>query len=384
VIEEKETTSESPRVRSWLLYASAWVPVAVAYAQLIGRERGISGWPAIYAGLDYAIIPALLGVAVWWLSGRVRWPAKHALLFFALHVGFAAIYSAAWLALVFGSIATGTGWSRAWGITASFAGWQLLTGFWTYGITAGIAYAIRISRSLREKEAARARAEAARVTAELSALRGQLNPHFLFNTLHTVIALVRRDPHKAEAALEQFGEMLRYVLDLNRTKQEDVQLADEIEFVRNFLALEQLRLTDRLRVVEDISPETLDCVIPSLTLQPLVENAVKYAVAPRVEGGQITISCSLENDSLVLQVSDNGPGTSGSAPSGSGVGLSAVRQRLETRYPGQNTFEIMTAPGAGFTVRLSLPARSGAAIPSFRSLRLATARPGDPLKSAVG
>ena len=382
--EEQETTSASRRVRSWLLYAAAWVPVAAAYAQLIGRERGMSGGPAIYAGLDYAIIPALLGVAVWWLTGRVRWPARYPLLFFALHFLFATIYSAAWLSLVFGSIAMGTGWSRALAITRMFAGWQLLTGFWTYGITAGIGYAIRITKSLREKEAARARAEAARVTAELSALRGQLNPHFLFNTLHTVIALVRRDPHKAEAALEQFGEMLRYVLDLNRTKQEDVQLADEIEFVRNFLALEQLRLTDRLRVVEKISPDTLDCVIPSLTLQPLVENAVKYAVAPRVEGGRITISSWLEGSSLVLEVSDDGPGVSESAASGTGVGLRAVRQRLETRYPGESSFEITMAPGVGFTVRLSLPARSGAAVPSLSSLRQPAARPADAVKSAVG
>ena len=319
--EEKETTTASSRVRNWLLYASAWVPVAAAYAQLIGRERGTSGWNAKYSGVDYAIIPALLGVAVWWLTGRVRWPARNPLLFFALHLVFATIYSAAWLVFVFGSIATGAGWSGAVATTRPFAGWQLVTGFWTYGVIAGIAYAIRITKSLREKEAARARAEAARVTAELSALRGQLNPHFLFNTLHTVIALVRRDPHKAEAALEQFGEMLRYVLELNRTKQEDVQLADEIEFVRNFLALEQLRLTDRLRVVEKISPDTLDCVIPSLTLQPLVENAVKYAIAPvsREVGSRFPpVSRALR---WCSSVADDGPGFSESAASGTGVGL---------------------------------------------------------------
>lgn len=381
--EEKAITGASPRLRSWLLYASAWVPVAAVYAQLIGRERGVSGWASVYAGLDYAIAPALLGVIVWWLSGRVKWPARHPVLFFALQFLFAAVYTAAWLSIVFGSIAIPNGWDRALAITKTFAGWQLLTGFWTYGITAGIAYAIRIARSLREKEAARARAEAARVTAELSALRGQLNPHFLFNTLHTVIALVRREPHMAEAALEQFGEMLRYVLDLNRTAQEDVQLADEIEFVRNFLALEQLRLTDRMHVVEDFHPDTLDCVIPSLTLQPLVENAVKYAIAARVEGGKITISSYLENSSLILQVSDDGPGVSDIA-GGSGIGLSAVRRRLETRYPGESTFEVRSAPGTGFTVRLSLPARSGAAIPSLSSRRASTPVDVVALESLVG
>ena len=374
----------SARTRNWLLYAVAWVPIAAVYAQLIGRERGVSALAAAYDGIQQALIPAVLGVIVWWLTGRVRWPARQPVLFFVLQFLFAASYSAVWFSLVFGSIAMDTGWTRAVAITGRFAGWQMLSGFTMYGITAGIAYAIRISKRLRGEEAARARAEAARVTAELSALRGQLNPHFLFNTLHTVIALVRREPHQAEAALEQFGEMLRYVLDLNRTQQDDVQLADEIEFVRNFLALEQLRLGDRLTVVEKISPDALDCLIPSLTLQPLVENAVKYAIAPRVPGGKITISSYLENSSLVLQVSDDGPGVTGAVASGSGVGLRAVRQRLETRYPGENTFEITTSPGAGFIVRISLPARSGAAIPSLISRRPPTAPGVGSMESAVG
>jgi sensor histidine kinase YesM len=275
---------------------------------------------------------------------------------------------------VLGSISLGTGLTRAVAIVKTFAGWQLMSGYWTYGITACIAYAIRVTWSLREKEAARARAEAARASAELSALRGQLNPHFLFNTLHTVIALVRRQPQMAEAALEQFGEMLRYVLDINRAAQEDVALGDEMEFVRNFLALEQLRLGDRLRVIEDIHPDTLDCVIPSLTLQPLVENAVKYAVAPRVQGGSITISSSLHDSSLTLEVSDDGPGISAPVEGGSGVGLRAVKQRLETRFPGASRFEVRTAHGEGFSVRLTLPARTGS-VPRLTRPKVAATPP---------
>jgi two-component system LytT family sensor kinase len=350
---------QSRRVRGWLLYAAAWLPVAAVYAQLIGGERGVSGAASLYAGIDYAIFPALLGVGVWWITGRLRWPAQNAATFFTFQFLLAAAYSVTWLLLVLGSIALGTGWARAIEIVRTFAGWQLMSGVWTYGITAGIAYAIRVTWSLREKEAARAKAEAARASAELSALRGQLNPHFLFNTLHTVIALVRREPRTAEAALEQFGEMLRYVLDVNRAEHEDVELAEELEFVHNYLALEQLRLGDRLRILERINAETLDCVIPSLTLQPLIENAVKYAISSRVEGGEIVISASLVSESLVLEISDDGPGVAAETAGGSGVGLRAVRQRLETRFPGESSFEIRTSPGSGFSVRLSLPARSG-------------------------
>lgn len=346
----------SGRLRGWLLYAIAWVPVAVAYGHLIGGERGVTGWAKVSEGVQAAALPALLGVIVWWITGRIRWPARRPVVFFLLQVLLAAAYAIVWLLLVIGGIASGTGLARALEIVSVFAGWQLVSGVLMYGITAGIAYAIRISRSLREREAAQARAEAARASAELSALRGQLNPHFLFNTLHTLMALVRRDPQTAEAALEQFGEMLRYVLDVNRAEHEDVALADEVEFVRNFFALEKLRLADRLRIVESFDPDTLDCVIPSLTLQPLVENAVKYAVASRVEGGEVKVSSRREGSSLILEVSDDGPGVTTVADGGSGVGLRAVRQRLEARYPGKSTFEIRTAPGQGFSVRLSLPA----------------------------
>jgi two-component system LytT family sensor kinase len=356
--------SAGSRARAWALYFALWIPVGAIYTNLISSGRPMSVASAINIGLDYALVPALLGVVVWWITGKLTWPTKRPVVFFVLQLVFALLYSAIWLALIVGSMAISTGLAASLVVAKSFASWQLLSGFWLYGITAGLAYAIRVTRTLREREAATARAEAARASAELSALRGQLNPHFLFNTLHTLTALVRRDPVTAEAALEQFGEMLRYVLDVNRASREDVTLAEELEFVRNFLALEQLRLGERLRYVERLDPEACDCVIPSLTLQPLVENAVKYAIAPRVAGGTIVVSSSLEGNSLVLEVSDDGPGASGAWDSGGfGVGLRAVKQRLEARFPGASSFGINTAPAAGFSVRLSFPAETSSGGP---------------------
>lgn len=351
-----------PRARAWALYFALWIPVGVIYASLIYSGRPMTMASAINVGLDYALIPALLGVVVWWMTGKLTWPTKRPVVFFVLHFVFASVFSGIWLALIVGTIAIHTGIAASITIAKTFASWQLLSGYWLYGIIVDLAYAIRVRRTLREREAATVRAEAARATAELSALRGQLNPHFLFNTLHTLTALVRRDPKTAESALEQFGEMLRYVLDVNRASREDVTLAEELEFVRNFLALEQLRLGERLRYVERLDPEASDCIIPSLTLQPLVENAVKYAIAPSVAGGTIVVSSSLEDSSLVLEVSDDGPGDSGAGKNdGFGVGLRAVRQRLETRFPGASSFRISTAPGRGFSVRLSLPAQTSSA-----------------------
>ena len=153
--------------------------------------------------------------------------------------------------------------------------------------------------------------------------------------------------------------MLRYVLDVKRSAREDVTLADEMQFVRNYLSLEQLRLGDRLRVVEHLDPDALDCVLPSLTLQPLVENAIKYGIAPRARGGTLELSASLDDESLTLEVRDDGPGAASDViESAGGVGLRAVRQRLETRYDGRARFAVTTAPGEGFSARVTLPAQT--------------------------
>jgi sensor histidine kinase YesM len=156
------------------------------------------------------------------------------------------------------------------------------------------------------------------------------------------------------------------VLDVKRSAREDVTLADEMEFVHNYLSLEQLRLGDRLEVEENIDPETLDCVLPSLTLQPLVENAIKYGIAPIARGGTLHLIAFFDDESLVLEVRDDGPGAPANIlDTASGVGLRAVRQRLETRYMKHASFGVTTAPGEGFAVRVRLPAHAGAEVPAL-------------------
>jgi len=242
-------------------------------------------------------------------------------------------------------------------VVSGFDGRQFLIGLWVYGIIAGVSYALRATGRLREREAAAARSEALRMHAELDALRGQLNPRFLFNTLHTVSELLHRDTVGAQQALERFSDMLRYVLDAKRLEQEEVSLADELGFVRDYLALQQLRLGERLNVVEQIDLESLDCMIPSLTLMPIVENAIKHAISPRAIGGTITIGAALEDEQLILVIADDGPGAvEEGVRAAQGLGLRVGRQRLETRYPRVGHFTVTTAPGAGFTVTLTLPA----------------------------
>jgi len=343
--------------RGGALYALAWVPVLIGYTNLLMRTRGLAFGIALEGSLVYVVSVALLGALVWHATARVPWPDRKYLGFIALQLAMASLFSLAWFASVAVHSLLRMGPTAATRTVSGFYTWQFLAGLWIYGAIAGVSYALRVTGRLRAREATAARAEAMRMHTELEALRGQLDPHFLFGTLHTVSALLLRDPVTARLALERFADLLRYVLDPKRLEKEEVTLGDELGFVRDYLALEQLRLGSRLNVVEQVDLETLDCVIPSLTLQPIVENAIKYAVSPQSGGATITIGASLEDDQLILVIADDGPGAvEEGVRAAQGLGLRVGRQRLESLYPSSAHFTVTTAPGAGFTVTLTLPA----------------------------
>ena len=348
--------AERGRPRFWLLYAAAWAPLTAIYALLIAQP-GMGILDSIIGSLTSVLPAALLGAIVIKLTERITDANPGRARFLVLHALLGVLYGAAWCGAIIASIY----WGAPRDVFDSFmkdaAGWQFVSGLMLYALIAGIAAATRSSRRLREQEAAAVRSEALRVRAELQALRAQLNPHFLFNTLHSLIALVRRDPPKAEAALERFGDLLRYVLDVNRDVLDEVAVADEMNFVRSYLSLEQLRLGDRLRIEEQIDADALDCLIPPFTLQPLVENAIRHGIAPQARGGTLRIAARLDGDRLVMEVSDDGAGASAESVGGAeGLGLRAVRQRIEARYGSGSSFGVTTAPDRGFTVRLAIPA----------------------------
>jgi LytS/YehU family sensor histidine kinase len=235
--------------------------------------------------------------------------------------------------------------------------WESVMGVLVYGVLAGVCYAILLHRRMREQEARAARATALQTEAELRALRSQLNPHFLFNTLHSLLALVRHDPRAAEEALEQFGDLLRYTLD-TQNNGEVVALGEELQFVDNYLALEALRLGDRLRLDVRIDEAVRDRRVPAFCLQPLVENAVRHAIAPRAAGGSLDLRVALEGDVLRLEVADDGPGARpADLENAEGLGLRLVRERLAAHYGDAAALDVVTRPGAGFRVTIRLPAR---------------------------
>ena len=163
--------------------------------------------------------------------------------------------------------------------------WQAVICALLYLAMSGAAYAARNAERVREESARSARAEALRARAELAALRTQLNPHFLLNTLHTLLGLVRREPALAERALERLGELMYYGLRLHRQGVDQVSLREEWDFVSGYLDIERLRMGDRLRLELDGEADAMDCLVPPFALQPLVENAVLHGIAP-AQGGR--------------------------------------------------------------------------------------------------
>jgi two-component system LytT family sensor kinase len=196
------------------------------------------------------------------------------------------------------------------------------------------------------------------VEARLQALQTQLHPHFLFNTLNAIAELIYQDPRRAERTLTQLSDLLRVVL--NRGEEHEVTLGEELAFLRGYITLQQTLLQERLTVVWNIEDETAAARVPTMILQPLVENAIRHGITPQVAGGTIQISAVRRNTSLVLTVDDDGVGLDATAAPGAGVGLPNTRARLEQLYGAAQTLAIEQAPGAGVRVSISLPYRTTA------------------------
>jgi two-component sensor histidine kinase len=252
----------------------------------------------------------------------------------------------------------------------SFQNWfvaEFHINFLLYCSIVGLTLAYDYYRRYRERErhAARleiaaAQLEAQLAQAQLDALKMQIHPHFLFNTLNTISVLMRDDVDAANRMLIRLSELLRAAL--KSEKAQEVSLRQELEFLRGYLEIEQTRFQDRLRVDFDVEAETLDSLVPNLILQPLVENAIKHGIAPRAEAGTIRVEARRQNGHVELSVSDDGAGLSGgeSKNESNGIGLSNTRARLEKLYGAEHNFEIVSPQAGGLEIKVTIPFRSAA------------------------
>ena len=216
-------------------------------------------------------------------------------------------------------------------------------------------HALVYYQNFRTSELAQSSLKARLAQAQLKALKMQLHPHFLFNTLHSISSLVLEDPPKANSMIARLGDFLR--LTLENSDQQLISLKEETEFIRCYLEIEQVRFGDRLTVAFELEPQTLSAQVPHLILQPVVENAIQHAIAPRAARGHINIEAKCLNNLLRLEVRDNGPGiaSNGDFLGAEGVGLNNVRARLHQIYGSDSHFELMNAKDGGLTVVMEIP-----------------------------
>ncbi|HLH57132.1 MAG TPA: histidine kinase [Verrucomicrobiae bacterium] len=207
----------------------------------------------------------------------------------------------------------------------------------------------------REREVETAQLQRELVEARLEALRMQLNPHFLFNTLHAVSALIHENPNAADRVVARLSELLR--LSLDQTKPQEVPLSEELAFLDRYLEIEQMRFAERLKVEKTISKDVQNALVPYLILQPIVENAIRHGIEPREDLGLLQISADHKDGRLFLRVRDNGYESTAKAAQAApeGIGLSNTRSRLRHLYGDDFQFELAADNGCGLEARMEIP-----------------------------
>ena len=326
--------------------------------------------PALSTG-NAGRLPLWRSLAEWWSWGLLApaiTAADHALPFpsrkngrrLVAHVVLALLFTAVDVhvsALMSAVIGIGA-WASVWNphlvqhaLQGGFV-WGLLV----YGLIAGVAEAGLAQRRVLSAELRMERLQRNFSEARLHTLRMQLDPHFLFNALNTISAQVARDGRLARAMIEHLAELLR--LSLDERSRHEVRLDEELALLDHYLAIQRLRFGDRLRIVVDVAPEAKAATVPSLLMQPLVENAIRHGISPRIAGGTVTISARCEAGRLDIRVRDDGIGLPSPASLREGVGLSVTRERIERFDPGgTGRLTILRRPEGGTEAALSLPLR---------------------------
>ena len=338
----------------WRLYIAAWLSYMLVIALVMQADTLLAGRldPSLFWRAFVSIAPSAAMLALLWpLSGRFERRAVPGVQRFVIHV-LAALAFATYAHTVLVVTQNPPPHPLSWHL------WPFLYNMMSYAVVAGVFHLVRANAATQRQALATQQAQTLLVASELGALRSKLNPHFLFNTLHSIIALTGRNPEAAETALFQFSNMLRYVLDTERAGIDRVTLDAELDFVRDYLELESLRLGERLRVEWDLDPDLGDCLVPALSLQPLVENSIKHAFNPFTRHGILRIESRREPATGLLRVTvrDDGPGaTPATIEASPGLGIRTIGRRLDLDYAGRAALRIDSQPGAGFAACVTVP-----------------------------
>jgi len=314
--------------------------------------------------LSWAILTPLVFVLTRRIPfSRSRWPAA-ATFHVTGAIAFTLLQNLAYMGLKYFNIIVGIRESiivgRFWNSYFAFYQYNVLT----YAVIAGIAVAADYYRRTRAVGLRAAQLESRLAGAELQALRTQVHPHFLFNTLHAISALVHRNPDAADRMINRLSEMFR--LSLESSGSQEISLENELETLKPYLEIMDMRFGDRLRITLDFPGETRQALVPNLVLQPLIENAVRHGVAPKPEGGVVNVRGRRNGDRLLVEIADDGPGfpDEPAEPPRNGRGLSNTKERLALLYGSNHAFRLGRGDKGGALVVMDIPFRTAGDVPA--------------------
>lgn len=352
-----------PRLwQRWGLFFLFWTLTALSFGTqfyLSARQSSlpISWWDALSSSLADWYLFGLLSIPMSRLAGRFQFDRHNWPVVAGLHLAAGLFFSGLYI-LIRAVIALGQG---------SLAGQPMVFGeiyrqlfwktfhlnLWIYWAILAVSHALSYYRRFHERELRTSELETRLTQARLQALQMQLNPHFLFNTLHTISALVHIDAEAADRMIARLSELLRAALD--GTDTQEVTMAEEISFLQRYLEIEKTRFGERLNYRFDVPKELEGLYIPNLILQPLVENAIRHGVEPHARRGELCISARAENGVLELRVSDNGNGLKPGPLRTGRIGLSNTRQRLEQMFGSSGSLELRNRAEGGMDSIVRIP-----------------------------
>jgi len=364
------------RTKKCLIIVGGWTLFGLYMAAQYYVYRTRAGLPASWVSLlvqelSYALLWAGFTPLVLWLAGRfpidrTRWVRS-----VPIHMALSIVLAVAQKmlsGLFVGLYQAGRGTTFSW--EAQFQNLLLVVdyGILLYWMILLMHYAIAYHARYQERELRTSQLETQLAHAQLQALKMQLHPHFLFNTLNAISVLIRKDPDIARRTVGRLSDLLR--LTLENAGDHEVPLKTELEFLDQYLQIERTRFGDRLTVRLNVSRDLLEARVPNLILQPLVENAIKHGISTQRGPGLIEICAQRENGKLILQVRDNGPGLSkrGKTSIKEGVGLMNIRARLQQLYGAASTFDLLNGEQNGLTARVVIPFHTdpGPEVPTAR------------------
>lgn len=346
-------------IQNWLVFFVCWTMLALVFASqsyIYGVITGVDkDWSRVFFWtLTDWYLWAFLSPLIFWLARRFRFERDVWRTALAAHFIAAAAFSLAHVFLQ-SMVQCYTAWSHVGGDSMSGVFTFLLTkkihlNLLTYAGIVGVSHAAYYYRRYHERGAQLA-------SARLQTLQMQLQPHFLFNTLNTISELVHRDPKIADKTISRLGDLLRISLETENSP--EVSLKEELEFLQKYLEIEKTRFHDRLTVDFRVAPDTLDACLPSMILQPLIENAVRHGIANNPGAGKISVSSERIDEMLEVVISDNGGGIAveNDGKMREGIGLSNTRARLGQLYGKRQNLILQNAIGGGLEVIMQIPFR---------------------------